>query len=86
MMQDTITGVFDYLDKEYPFVLHDRVLKIAQTPFQYNTDFEGITDIDHIQGVTSNNKDIVFFGCKVYCSERLFLQLRLQLQFKAIFF
>lgn len=72
-MPDTISGVFDYLDKEYPFVLHDRVIKIAQTPFQYNTDFEDITDIDYIQGVTSNNKDIVFFGCKVYCSERLFL-------------
>ena len=72
-MLDTISGVFDYLDKEYPFVLHDRVLKIAQPPFQHNADFEGITDIDCIQGVTSNNKDIVFFGCKIYCSERLFL-------------
>lgn len=60
-----IDGVFEFNDKEYPFVLIDKVISIPQAAFQYSKDFPNETHVDVIHGVTSNNKDIYFLDCKL---------------------
>ena len=60
-----IEGVFEFNDKEYPFVLIDKVISIPQAAFQYSKDFPNETHVDVIHGVTSNNKDIYFLDCKL---------------------
>lgn len=61
-----IEGVFEFEDKEYPFVLIDKVVSIPQAAFQYSKDFPNETHVDVIHGVTSNNKDIYFLDCKLW--------------------
>lgn len=60
-----IEGVFEFNDKEYPFVLIDKVISIPQAAFQYSKDFPNETHADVIHGVTSNNEDIYFLDCKL---------------------
>lgn len=61
-----IEGVFEFEDREYPFVLIDKVVSIPQAAFQYSKDFPNGTHVDVIHGVTSNNKDIYFLDCKLW--------------------
>ncbi len=63
-MEKTIIGVFEYGEKEYPFVLQGQILSVPQSVGQYNDDFDGITDIPCIHGVT-NEINIYFIGCSV---------------------
>lgn len=63
-MENIIIGVFEYGGKEYPFILRGQILSVPQSVGQYNGDFDGITDIPCIQGVT-NNQSIFFIGCRV---------------------
>ena len=65
MSKETIHGVFEFEGKEYPFALENQILTIPQIPFQYFEDFANIEHIDSLQGVTNNNRDIVFLGCEV---------------------
>lgn len=55
MTSEKMYGVFEYQEKEYPFVLENQVLTIPQIPFQYRDDFKGETYIKAIRGVTNNN-------------------------------
>lgn len=65
MDKENIYGVFEYKGKEYPFALDGQILTIPQAPFQFVKDFDEASQIEAIQGVTSNNRDIVFVGCDV---------------------
>ena len=56
MVSEKMYGVFEYQEKEYPFVLEGQILTIPQVPFQYKDDFKGETYIEAIQGVTNNNR------------------------------
>ena len=71
MESEKMRGMFEYRGKEYPFVLEKQILLIPQVPFQYAKDFKEITYIEAIQGVTYNNRSVIFIGCKVINSDRL---------------
>lgn len=75
-----IEGVFEFEDKEYPFVLIDKVVSIPQAAFQYTKDFPNETHVDLIHGVTSNNKDIYFLDCKLWTDLSLSALGKLRLQ------
>lgn len=71
MVQEKIYGVFEYNGKEYPFALDNQILTIPQIPFQYNQDFNDLSRIEAIQGVTNDNRDIIFIGCEVLGNSRV---------------
>ena len=64
-------GVFEYQEKEYPFVFEKQILTIPQFPFQYEDDFKDTTYIEEIRGVTNSNRSVVFVGCEVLKSNRI---------------
>ena len=71
MGKEKIYGVFEHRGKEYPFALENQILTIPQIPFQYSKDFAEVEQIEAIQGVTNNNRDIVFLGCEVLGNSRV---------------
>lgn len=71
MTSEKMYGVFEHQGKEYPFILEGQILTIPQVPFQYKDDFKGETYIEAIQGVTNNNRSVIFIGCKVWKNDRM---------------
>lgn len=71
MVSEKMYGVFEYQEKEYPFVLEKQILTIPQIPFQYGDDFKDDTYIEEIRGVTNKNRSVVFVGCQVLESNRI---------------
>ena len=65
MTSEKMYGVFEYQEKEYPFVLEEQIITIPQVPFQYMDDFKDEAYIEEIWGVTNNNRSVVFVGCQV---------------------
>ena len=79
MVSEKMYGVFEYQEKEYPFVLEGQILTIPQVPFQYKDDFKGETYIEAIQGVTNNNRSVVFIGCKILKSDCILFAMEMKL-------
>ena len=79
MVSEKMYGVFEYQEKEYPFVLEGQILTIPQVPFQYKDDFKGETYIEAIQGVTNNNRSVVFIGCKILKSDSILFAMEMKL-------
>lgn len=71
MVSEKMYGVFEYQEKEYPFVFGKQILTIPQFPFQYEDDFKDTTYIEEIRGVTNSNRSVVFVGCEVLKSNRI---------------
>ncbi len=71
MVSEKMYGVFEYQEKEYPFVFEKQILTIPQFPFQYEDDFKDTTYIEEIRGVTNSNRSVVFVGCEVLKSNRI---------------
>lgn len=79
MTSEKMYGVFEHQGKEYPFVLEGQILTIPQVPFQYKDDFKGKTCIEAIQGVTNNNRSVVFIGCNVLKSDSMLFAMEVKL-------
>lgn len=79
MTSEKMYGVFEFQEKKYPFVLEGQIITIPQEPFQYQDDFKEETYIEAIQGVTNNNRDVIFLGCNVLKSNSVFFAMEVKL-------
>ncbi|MDD6441757.1 MAG: hypothetical protein PUG71_06590, partial [bacterium] len=79
MTSEKMYGVFEYQEKEYPFVLEEQIITIPQGPFQYMDDFKDEAYIEEIWGVTNNNRSVVFVGCQVLKSNRIAFAMEVKL-------
>lgn len=79
MTSEKMYGVFEYQEKEYPFVLEEQIITIPQVPFQYMDDFKDDAYIEEIWGVTNNNRSVVFVGCQVLKSNRIAFAMEVKL-------
>lgn len=57
-------GKFEFGGKMYPFYYEDSLVTIVQQPWEYNDDFEKVTYVEKIEGLTNSNKVIVFLKCE----------------------
>lgn len=57
-------GKFEFNGKTYPFYYEDYLVTIIQQPWEYNKDFEKITNVEKIVGWTNSYRRIVFLGCE----------------------
>ena len=65
MKTDGIYGKFEYNDKGYPFFIKGQVLTIVQEPREHNRDFENMSKIKRLRGITNDNQIIIMCNCKV---------------------
>lgn len=64
-MKKSITGVFEYDGKNYPFLFDNNIVKLTGTPFQFLKPINNEEEVATIHGVTSDNRDILFLNCKL---------------------
>lgn len=57
-------GKFEFKGKMYPFYYEDSFVTVVQQPWEYNNDFEKVTYVEKIKGLTNSNKVIVFLKCE----------------------
>lgn len=57
-------GKFEFNGKMYPFYYEDSFVTIIQQPWEYNKDFEKVTNVEKIVGLTNSNMVIVFLKCE----------------------
>ena len=63
-MEKIIYGTIVINDKEYPFLLEGRIVKIVTRSAIFMPDFQNETVIESIQGITHDNRDIMFLKCE----------------------
>ncbi len=63
-MEKIIYGTIVIKDKEYPFLLEGRIVKIVTHSAIFMPDFQNETVIESIQGITHDNRDIMFLKCE----------------------
>lgn len=63
-MEKIIYGTIVIKDKEYPFLLEGRIVKIVTHSAVFMPDFQNENVIESIQGITHDNRDIMFLKCK----------------------
>ena len=63
-MEKIIYGTIVIKDKEYPFLLEGHIVKIVTQSAIFMPDFQNETVIESIQGITHDNRDILFLNCE----------------------
>ena len=63
-MEKIIYGTIVINDKEYPFLLEGHIVKIVTHSAIFMPDFQNETVIESIQGITHDNRDIMFLNCE----------------------
>lgn len=63
-MEKIIYGTIVINDKEYPFLLEGHIVKIVTHSAIFMPDFQDENVIESIQGITHDNRDIMFLKCK----------------------
>ena len=63
-MEKIIYGTIVLKDKEYPFLLEGHIVKIVTHSAIFMPDFQNETVIESIQGITHDNRDILFLNCE----------------------
>lgn len=57
-------GKFEFRGKMYPFYYEGSLVTVVQQPWEYNDDFEKVSYVEKIEGLTNSNKVIVFLKCE----------------------
>lgn len=57
-------GKFEFKGKMYPFYYEGSLVTVVQQPWEYNDDFEKVSYVEKIEGLTNSNKVIVFLKCE----------------------
>lgn len=63
-MEKIIYGTIVINDKEYPFLLEGHIVKIVTHSAIFMPDFQDENVIESIQGITHDNRDIMFLKCE----------------------
>lgn len=63
MEERTIRGVLEYNEKNYPFIIENRILTIVQHFQQYYADFQETVELGTLFGLTDTNRRIIMLNC-----------------------
>lgn len=79
MTNQTIRGEFRYKDKNYPFILENRILTLVGAAFCFREDFQEEEYLGTLMGVTDSNQYVFLLDCHILNFAFLTLSGRIQM-------